>query len=520
MAKSTKSVKTALALLLCALLCFCDCATLFAAPEQSGDPNDMLTDPTFDLTTVDEDVMNEWLKQRVNVPDANFYEALKNAAGVADVDGLTRNDVINLSGTLDLTKKGITNLTGAEYLINVDTLILTNNNISSLEPIKNLYRIRMLDVSYNKLTSLDGYILEIESLEEFYAEDNKIAEVTAPGTLSNIKTLSLKNNALTQLPAMDKFSALSSLDISGNKLTSLQLSDNLASTLVNLDASKNAITSTSSFASYTSLQTVNLASNQLSAFPKGITAVISLQELQLQNNFIEKIPSGITAMSNLQLLQLENNALTQLPETLTELKKLESLLVKLNFLDPQEALAIKNSMSSISNFTYQLQKPAPDLTLTEAQSPQTYTITWNAFTPVSNTTEGTLSLKGIQIDRREYAKGATDEEIQGIAFSPLITLKADATTYTDANVEQAKDYEYKVTYTYTYTYNKLETEITSKGFVLYTNASKNNNEVGSGTSKLVRRLILLGILVVLMGIMGVIFFIGLKNGRRSRWHKE
>lgn len=240
------------------------------AQDYTGDPDSILTDPTFDLTSVDPVVMEKWLKVRMHVPDENFYDALKEAAGVADVDGLTRNDVINLSGTLDLTNKGIKDLTGAEYLINVDTLILTNNKISSLDPLKNLYRLRLLDVSYNSLKSVSGTILEIESLEEFHAEHNKITEVTAPGTISYLKRLNLRYNELTQMPALNKFNALETIEVSDNKLTSLDLSENLATTLVSIDASRNEITSTSSFAGYTVLSFVNLNENHLTAFPQAL----------------------------------------------------------------------------------------------------------------------------------------------------------------------------------------------------------------------------------------------------------
>lgn len=175
-------------------------------------------------------------------------------------------------------------------------------------------------------------------------------------------------------------------------------------------------------------------------------------------------------------------------------------------------------MPSVENCTYQLQKPHPEVKLQKGGS--SYTINWNTMETVNTAAEGSLVPKGIVIERREYAKNATEEEIAASEFTPLITLQPGVNTHTDAAVESGKDYEYRVTYQYAYSYNKLESVVSTKGFVLYTNVSNAPADVGSGTSRLVKRIIVFSILVVLMSIMGVIAFVGFKHSRRSRWHRE
>ncbi len=66
----------------------------------------------------------------VSFSDANLASALASKAG-CQVNELTINTLLGFSGTLDLSDKDISELSGIEYLTNVEYLILNENPIYS-----------------------------------------------------------------------------------------------------------------------------------------------------------------------------------------------------------------------------------------------------------------------------------------------------------------------------------------------------------------------------------------------------
>jgi hypothetical protein len=95
------------------------------------DPATILTDPAFDLNTIDPGTLQQWYASEVSVPDASLKKALMNAANVASGGTLTVKDMLSLPTTLDLSGLSITNLTGMQYAINLKKLNVSNNSISS-----------------------------------------------------------------------------------------------------------------------------------------------------------------------------------------------------------------------------------------------------------------------------------------------------------------------------------------------------------------------------------------------------
>ena len=69
-------------------------------------------------------------KQIISVPDAALRTAINNALGHGAMDIITLGQIQSLT-SLDASGRGISNLTGLQYAINLTTLNLSNNNISS-----------------------------------------------------------------------------------------------------------------------------------------------------------------------------------------------------------------------------------------------------------------------------------------------------------------------------------------------------------------------------------------------------
>ena len=61
--------------------------------------------------------------------------------------------------TLNLDAKSITNLEGAQFLVNARTISLASNQITNVAPLAELTRLRVLTLSSNRLTGSEFEVL-------------------------------------------------------------------------------------------------------------------------------------------------------------------------------------------------------------------------------------------------------------------------------------------------------------------------------------------------------------------------
>ncbi|KAK2955007.1 putative protein phosphatase 1 regulatory subunit [Blattamonas nauphoetae] len=123
----------------------------------------------------------------------------------------------------------------------ITTLFMKNNSLSTLDPVTRFPQLRVLDASFNKLTTISSNILQIGSLQALILTNNSISSLPR---LAHplINTIVLSHNSLTSveigdLPSLTKISVshnkLSSLpDLSGcPKLCEIRANNNMISTL-------------------------------------------------------------------------------------------------------------------------------------------------------------------------------------------------------------------------------------------------------------------------------------------------
>ncbi len=98
------------------------------------------------------------------------------------------------SSYLDLSGKGIKDLTPLKFFHRVSRLNLSQNQIEDLTPLKGFNRLRELDVSSNQIFSLQP-LSEISSLEKLNADHNNVEQI-ADFRNDSIEELSLNDNLL------------------------------------------------------------------------------------------------------------------------------------------------------------------------------------------------------------------------------------------------------------------------------------------------------------------------------------
>ncbi|WP_164905440.1 RCC1 domain-containing protein [Flavobacterium sufflavum] len=131
-------------------------------------------------------------------------------------------EILNVK-SIDVSNSGITNLSGIEYFMNLESLICKGNLLSSIDLSKNTL-LKYLDCSNNPLTALD--VSKNILLVELYCDG---------GVSITNKTTSAKNTGTGRLTALDLSNNLflTKLSCSNNQIVNLNLSKNTILTDVN-----------------------------------------------------------------------------------------------------------------------------------------------------------------------------------------------------------------------------------------------------------------------------------------------
>eukprot|EP00053_Salpingoeca_punica_P016777 m.159588 g.159588 ORF g.159588 m.159588 type:complete len:1052 (+) comp17043_c0_seq1:343-3498(+) len=153
----------------------------------------------------------------------------------------------------------------------LNTLILKKNHLERLpNELIQLRTLRVLDLSYNRLTELPANFGMLVNLRTLYASGNKLTAI--PQSLfgiTNLERLDFAENNITELPPMiGQLKGLLELSLSNNKITFL---------------------------------------------PGSIGDCVNLVKLELENNQLQRLPSTLCKLRKLETLALAQNPMVEPP---------------------------------------------------------------------------------------------------------------------------------------------------------------------------------------------------------------
>jgi len=238
----------------------------------------------------------------VNIPDALFKAALVNdtAINTNNDSEIQVTEAIAYTGGIYVSHKNISDLTGIEAFVNINTLLCSSNYLSSLDVSKNT-GLTMLHCFNNALTSLD--ISKNIALTDFNCKGNTLTSLDVSKNTA-LSILSVNGNKLANLD-ISKNTMLLRLFCEDVNLTSLDISNNTL--LTELRVYKNKLTSID-VSNHTALSTLSVSDNDLTSLDVSNNTALSVLYCAI-NNLTSLDVSNNTALTRLRCF---DNNLTDL----------------------------------------------------------------------------------------------------------------------------------------------------------------------------------------------------------------
>ena len=262
--------------------------------------------------------------QIVNIPDANFKNALLNHSPVIDTNGdgeIQVSEATAFTGNLYVPYNNISDLSGIEHFTNLTALNCSYNQLSSLD-ISNNTNLTELNCSGNQLSSLDvsnntnltylscsyNYLSSLDvsnntNLTQLACDSNQLSSLDVSNN-TNLTELNCWNNHLSSLDVSNNTN-LTVLNCYNNQLSSLDVSNN--TNLTDLVCSSNQLSSLD-VSNNTNLSKLVCSSNQLSSLD--VSNITNLTTLRCYNNQLSSL--YISNNTNLTSLSCYNNHLSSL----------------------------------------------------------------------------------------------------------------------------------------------------------------------------------------------------------------
>ncbi len=279
--------------------------------------------------------------------DPNLEVAVETELGISNPNA---TEMLLLT-SLDANHLGISDLTGLQTATNLTTLRLSNNNISALDLLAGLTKMKNLylggNPSINSLFPLSGMtdlrnlrvsggnVMNISVVSNFkklvwlHLSDNIISDITPIADVNTLKYLYLASNNISDINTL--------ADPNLNKIRELDLSDNLISNinalsglsnLLNLKLRFNDITDMNSLENLTGLKSLYMSGNYDLADINAIKDMNNLVELAFTDANVSNI-SVLGDVNQIQFLWLGYNFIRDI-SALTKFTNLSALNLRYN----------------------------------------------------------------------------------------------------------------------------------------------------------------------------------------------
>ncbi|PKF99615.1 internalin [Bacillus cereus] len=220
---------------------------------------------------------------------------------------ITKEDLLKVKSLIvvEAKSKGIKDVSGLEYMKNLENLTLEEVKLENIKFISNLRQLKSLSITYGELEDI-GPLAELEHIESLSLRNNKISDLSPLSQMKKIKLLDLNSNYIKDIKPLFTAKSLRTLTVANNQISNANLAG--------IEQLKN-------------VKSLSLSNNGLTNI-EHITPMKKLVELDLSKNELENI-EPLSRMSTVQSLNLEENYISDITP-LSQLTGLYDLKLALN----------------------------------------------------------------------------------------------------------------------------------------------------------------------------------------------
>ena len=239
----------------------------------------------------------------VRIPDPNLHAAIAEALGKNSNAPITVEEMERLK-RLEAGNKGIQDLTGLQFAINLKGLDLNGNNVSDLSPLAGLINLTGLSVSNNKISDLSA-IAGLINLTNLGVADNKISDLSPIAGLINLAFLYFShNNNVSDISPVAGLVNLQWIRSWRHSISDISPLANLTK-LEFVDFCGGNISNLIPLAGLTGLKELYIAGEKVSDISP-LAGLTGLTRLSLEDNDISDI-SPLAGLTNLKWLKVARN---------------------------------------------------------------------------------------------------------------------------------------------------------------------------------------------------------------------
>ncbi|WP_435868539.1 leucine-rich repeat domain-containing protein [Bacillus mycoides] len=153
-------------------------------------------------------ILDKNLQQHIN--KKNFGRENLNAP-------ITKEDLLQIKTLEILKEKEIKDLTGLEYMTNLENITLEGVGLKNIEFISNLKQLKEVNVSHNKIEDITP-LSSLENLQWLNLADNHIKDVSVLGSMLDLLSLKLDGNEIRDVRPLIQLGQWFSIDVGRQKI--------------------------------------------------------------------------------------------------------------------------------------------------------------------------------------------------------------------------------------------------------------------------------------------------------------
>ncbi|MED0876278.1 leucine-rich repeat domain-containing protein [Bacillus mobilis] len=217
---------------------------------------------------------------------------------------ITKEDLLKVKSLIvvEAKSKGIQDVSGLEYMTNLENLTLEEVKLENIKFISGLRQLKSLSITYGELEDI-GPLAELENIEFLTLRNNKISDVSPLSQMKKIKMLDLNSNYIKDIKPLFTVTSLRTLTVANNQISNANLTGiEQLKNIKKLSLSNNGLTNIEHITSMKKLVELDLAKNELENI-EPLSRLSTVQSLNLEENYISDITplSKLTGLYDLKL---------------------------------------------------------------------------------------------------------------------------------------------------------------------------------------------------------------------------